>query len=193
MNTSASSLPKILSKITRADLGITLPRLDDVLEDGDREGKKKLDERIKKWAHVYDIGGRVARFRPTKGKGDKDGIQFLGEFKAHLAEHLGGAWFVSGRAHVPGMFEEMLYAQLVEAQREDEKATIEFLIRVGIKPPKPGKPSAVGYEWTVEPLIDADRAVDPLQALFDKAGQRALPSQAAQPAAISDKKAAAGG
>lgn len=71
MNTSASSLPKILSKITRADLGITLPRLDDVLEDGDREGKKKLDERIKKWAHVYDIGGRVARYRPTKGKDRK--------------------------------------------------------------------------------------------------------------------------
>lgn len=172
------SRPKLLTQITSANLGLELPRLDD--KPTDEAGKKALAEKIALWAHVYDLGGRVRGSKATKGKGDKDGVKFIGEFRARLADHLGGTWYVSGRAHVPTVFEEMLYAQLVGAQelaRANQSADnggisdsgmVEFLVRVGIKPPKPGKPSAVGYEWTVEPLVETERASDPVMGLFDR-------------------------
>jgi hypothetical protein len=178
----SASLPEVLTKITRADLGLVLPRLDGQgLEPNDVEGQRKLAETTKRYAHVYNLGGLVRGFRPTKGKGDKDGIQFLGQFRVQLADHLGAKWFVSGRAHVPGMFEEMLYGQLVEALKDPDDTTVQFLIAVGIKPPKKDKPSAVGYEWTVTPLVDVAVAGDPVAVLFEKAAQRALAAPIAEP------------
>lgn len=183
MNAAAKPSSQIVSKITRADMGLQLPRLDMDQQPGLSpeelaKAREKVSELVAKYAYVYDIGGRVAKTRLVKGKADKEGVQMIGEFQARLAPHLGSTIFYSGRAHVPSMLEEMLYSQLVDSQKEDPEATIDFLFRVGIKPPKPGKASAVGYEWTVEPLVEMERASNPVQALFDRANQ---PRQLAAP------------
>lgn len=189
MNTSvapAAKKPTIIPSITRANLGLNIPRLDEKLELGAdaNEHKKKLDERIAKYAVCYRLGGRVNKSRPTKGRGDKEGVQFKGEFQARMADALGGQWFYSGRAHLPAFFEEMLYAQLIAEQEGDPKATVEFLVDIGAKPPAEGKPSITGYEWTVTPVVEVARQSDPLADLFARAGMQ--PALAAPTAPVAD-------
>lgn len=173
MNTNSAGRPRIVSKITRADMGLALPRLDDkcLNEDGSTDMAKlaRKNELIARYAHVYDLGGLIRRAKAVKGKGDQDGVQFVGEFKAHLSEALGGTWFIAGKAHVPKMYEDVLYAGLVNAQGTDPEATLKFLIRVGIKPPTSDKPSMTGYEWTVQTLVDTDAAESPVDLLFSAA------------------------
>lgn len=183
MNTSAravvapsAELPTVLSKITRADMSLDLPRLDDTcMEDGHLipTRKAKLDENIAKYAYAYDLGGRIFSVKTVKGKGDEPGVRFVGKFRAHINPDLGGKWFVSSRCHVPKFFEEIMYGQVLEAQKDNPDATVDFLIRVGIKPPKPGKPSAVGYEWTVDTLISMDVSEDPVAKMFERTQQPA--------------------
>lgn len=173
MNSPSSSLPSVLSKITRADMGLILPRLDDnCLDDHGNTvpaRKSALDAAIAKYSWAYDLGGRIIEVKTVKGKGDEPGVRFVGKFRAHINPAIQDKWFVSGRCHVPKFFEEVMYGQVIEAKNVDPNATIDFLIRVGIKPPKPGKPSAVGYEWTVDTLVSADVYEDPVMAMFEKA------------------------
>jgi len=170
-----SALPQILTKLTARDMNIRLPRLDDNIEYDDQPGvtdplkKKKRDDLIAKWSHAYTIGGLVVATKTTKGKDDKEGIRFIGQFKAQLADHLGGKWFASGRCHLPTSGEELLFTSFTMAKQADEGSKVQFLFKIGIQPPKPGKPSMTGYEWTVQPLVDLSEATDPVQQLFDRA------------------------
>lgn len=198
MNATASraqnpGLPQILTKLTARDMGIRLPRLDDNIDFDDQPGvtdpvkKKKRDELIAKWSQVYTIGGLVVNTKTTKGKDDKEGIRFVGQFKAQLAEHLGSKWYASGRCHLPTSGEEMLFTTFTLANQAEPGSKVQFLFAIGIQPPKPGKPSMTGYEWTVRPLVDLSEAQDPVQQLFDRAAtaapQLAAPDPAAQAAA----------
>lgn len=171
-----SGPPKMVSRITRADMGIILPRLDDpcVGDTGLPSPEKKiaLNMQIEKYRAVYVVGGQVLKTTSTKGKGDEPGVRFVGKFKGIVNPLFGGAWFISARCHVPKFFEEVLYASVVDAKRDDPDATLEFLIGVGIKPPAPGKPSITGYEWTVDALVDMDTTNDPVDALFNRAKDR---------------------
>lgn len=170
-STSSADLPVVISKITRADMNLILPRLDDECknEDGSPSPSKRahLQEQIAKCEHVYDLGGRITDVKTVKGRGDEPGVRFVGKFKSHTSPAFGDKWFVAGRAHVPKFFEEQLYAEVLQAKNVDPNATLDFMIRVGMKPPKPGKPSTVGYEWTVQTLISIDVTEDPVQKLFD--------------------------
>jgi hypothetical protein len=176
-----AGLPKVVPKITRADMGLVLPRLDDPIVDtnGDPDIHKKRarDALIEKYRAIYVLGGRVVSTKPTAGK-DKDnpGVRFVGSFKAivnpALANQNVGTYFVSSRMHVPKFFEEVLYAQVLQAQLADKTATLELLIGVGLKSPNPAKPSITGYEWTVEPLVDMSAADDPVDALFARGKER---------------------
>lgn len=187
-----NSLPKVVSRITRADMGILLPRLDDPITDNngdpDLSKKRARDALIEKYLAVYVLGGRIFKTSPTKGKGEEPGVRFTGQFKAIVnplvANAKVGNYFVSSRMHVPRFFEEVLYAQVMDAQRDDKTAVLELLIGVGMKPPQPGKPSITGYEWTVEPLVDMTPVDDPVDALFNRGKERvALAAPAAQPVA----------
>lgn len=169
---ASATTPQMLTKITRADMNLILPRLDDVIDINDPKAKEKqkdLQERIDKCVLIYRLGGHVVKSRTTKGKGDKDGVQFIGEFEARFTDWWAGKRFFAGRAHVPGSLEEMLYTQLVDSKRLDQDAAIDFLVDIGTKPPKPGKPSAVGYEWTVTPVVEVARVSNPVAALFERA------------------------
>jgi hypothetical protein len=170
-----SALPQILTKITSRDMGIVLPRLDVSVDFEDQPGvtdpakKKRRDELIAKWADVYTVGGLLVATKTVKGKEDKEGVRFIGQFKAQLAEHLGAKWFASSRCHLPTAGEELLFSSFTIARQEDPNSKVQFLFKVGIQPPKPGKPSMTGYEWTVHPLVDLSEAQDPVQALFERA------------------------
>lgn len=176
-----TALPKMLPKITRSDMALHLPRLDDPCLDEtgmvSPEKRKALNALIEKYQAVYALGGQVLQTKATKGKADEPGVRFVGKFKAFVNPLFGGAWFVSARCHVPKFFEEVLYTEFVQAKtRADaagEAVTLEFLIGVGLKPPAPGKPSITGYEWTVEPLVDMSAADDPVDLLFARAKERA--------------------
>lgn len=177
-------LPKILPKITRADMGLHLPRLDDPCVYGpdaqdptkiglqDPAKKQALNVLIEKYKAVYVVGGQIVSTKLTKGKGDEPGVRFVGQFKALVNPIFGGAIYVSARCHVPKFFEEVLYTNVLNAQKADNAATLEFLIGIGLKAPNPTKPSITGYEWTVEPLVDMSAADDPVDLLFSRAKER---------------------
>lgn len=179
-----NQLPKVIARITRSDMGLILPRLDDKclygpetqdptkvgLEDPDK--RRALNALIEKYRAVYVVGGQITKTAPTKGKGDEPGVRFVGQFKALVNPLFGGAMYVSSRCHVPKFFEEVLYTNVVNAKAADDSATLEFLIGVGLKAPNPAKPSITGYEWTVEPLVDLAAADDPVDALFSRAKDR---------------------
>jgi hypothetical protein len=177
-------------------MGLILPRLDDKClgEDGQSTDPVKLAKKaalIELYSWVYDVGGLVRRSKEVKGKGEDPGIQFIGEFKAHTAPGLPAAiadiWFIAGKAHVPGMYQDVLYAGLVNAQAQDPEATVQFLIRIGIKPPTSDKPSMTGYEWTVQTLVDTDAADSPVDLLF----ATAKPLQLSAPVVAPDSNSAA--
>lgn len=179
------SLPKVVPKITRMDMGLVLPRLDTPIvdESGNTDSGKKqaLEKLIERYQAVYVLGGRIANTKLTKGKGDDPGVRFIGQFKAIVNQVVAssnfGNYFVSGRAHVPKFYEEILYAQVLEAKQGDTNALVDFLVGVGLKPPAPGKPSITGYEWTIEPLVDMSPADNPVDALFNRGKERiALPA-----------------
>lgn len=171
------AMAKVLPKITRADMGLHLPRLDDACIDSatglqDPNKKRALDALIEKCRAIYVVGGQIVSTKATKGKGDEPGVRFVGQFKALVHPAFGGAIYISARCHVPKFFEEVLYTNVINAQKVDASATLEFLVGVGLKPPAPGKPSITGYEWTVEPLVDMSAADDPVDALFSRAKDR---------------------
>lgn len=195
---AAVATPEIIGKITRADLRLLLPKLDDVIDPVDSNAAtltRILQEKIAKCAVIYRIGGHIVKHRTTKGKGDKDGIQFIGEFEARLANHWGGKRFISGRCHVPAMLEEMLFTQLINAKQVDpDVAAVDFLMQIGTVPPKPGKPSAVGYEWSVVPVVEVARVSNPVAALFDRAAAvpaLAAPTVTLTSSSVSDEEKAA--
>lgn len=121
---------------------------------------------IKEARNLYDLFGIAVKTKT--GHTDKgDWLSFIGEFEAVTPD---GEIFAAPRCFVPQPFEDMLFAQLAQAQEADPKATVQFAVRVAIVPPRKGKPSAVGYEYTVTPLVDS-RETSPLALLKEQAGR----------------------
>lgn len=100
---------------------------------------------------LYDLFGTINRVR--QGQTDKGPwVQFKGRFQAVTPD---GEVFDSGAVHLPGGVEDLVFAALDEARVKSGGApvTLEIAFRVAIKRAKPGKPSATGYEYDVQPLI----------------------------------------
>lgn len=131
-----------------------------------------MPQPLKERRDLYDLFGVAVKTRT--GHTDKgDWLQFIGDFEAVTPE---GEIFRSPRCFIPQPFEDMLYTQLAQVQGSDPKASVQFAVRVSVVPPTKGKPSAVGYEYRVEPLVDA-RDSNPLAQLRDaatKAGAKLL-------------------
>jgi hypothetical protein len=113
---------------------------------------------------LYDLFGIAVKTRT--GHTDKgDWLQFVGDFEAITPD---GEIFRAPRCHIPQPFEDMLYTQLMQVQATDPKASVQFAVRVSVVPPVKGKPSAVGYEYRVTPLVES-RDTNPLQLLKETA------------------------
>lgn len=105
-------------------------------------------------------------------------LAFTGRFKAVVPT---GEVFISGKTHIP-VLEDMIYSVLIEAQQLDEKASVEIALRIGIKPAQKGKPSATGYEYDVQRLVERESESDPIARLQAEASRAmaALPAPAAE-------------
>jgi len=185
---------KVVNKITRADISLIIPRMDIKFVDDqgnvDEKKRAELSANIEKYRACYVLGGRITATKVTKGRGDEPGVRFMGSFKAFLHPALGGQAFASARCHVPKFYEEVLYTHVCNGKELDPDSMLEFLVGIGAKPPNPGKPSIVGYEWTVEPLVSMDTVDDPVDALFARGKQFSLPAPTppVAPAPVADPK-----
>ncbi len=155
---------KLLRKISPATVYDTLPRLD---IPGAPTEKVLYD--------VYGMTNGVKSGSTEKG----DWLSFKGQFEAVTPD---GELFASGQVFLPQPFEDMLYSQLKDAQGADDKASVQFAVRVFIVAPKKGKPSAVGYEYRCQPLIDAQES-SPIAALRNQVKTATLALAAPAPAA----------
>jgi hypothetical protein len=173
MNTAADSAapstrrarPKFLKKITPKtvtdEVGINL---------GDREW---VILNVKAPVVLYDLYGTINRIKT--GHTDKgDWTAFVGRFQAVTPD---GREFDSGKTHIP-VLEDLLYSALTSAQETDPKAAIEIALRVSVKPAPKEKPSATGYEYDVQRLIEARNESDPIARLRAEANSNLLPGPA---------------
>lgn len=125
-----------------------------------------MPQPIKEARDLYDLFGIAVKTRT--GHTDKgDWLQFIGDFEA---VNFNGEIFRAPRCHIPQPFEDMLYTQLMQVQQSDPKASVQFAVRVSVKPPMKGRPSAVGYEYVVTPLVES-RDTNPLALLRESAAK----------------------
>jgi len=160
-STARRARPKFLKKITPKtvtdEVGINL---------GDREW---VILNVKAPLVLYDLYGTINRIKT--GHTDKgDWTAFVGRFQAVTPD---GREFDSGKTHIP-VLEDILYSALTAAQETDPKAAIEIAIRVSVKPAPKEKPSATGYEYDVQRLIDARNEADPIARLRAEANANLL-------------------
>lgn len=125
---------------------------------------------------LYDIFGTARGFR--QGSSDKGPwTSFRGEFKCVRED---GKEFLSGACFVPQPMEDMIFGRLQALQTDPDvshrAAGVDFALRVSIVPPRPGKPSATGYEYKVVSHIEAELS-DPMKQLEARvqASIKALP------------------
>lgn len=161
--------PKFLKKITPKtitdEIGVKM---------ADREW---VATQLKAPLALYDLFGVISNTKT--GHTDKgDWVAFVGRFKAVAPN---GQEFDSGKAHIP-VLEDVIYSTLAEAQEGGQKATIRVAVRIGIKPAPKDKPSATGYEYWAERLVDLKGDDDPIAMLRAEAGQRALAAPKPDPA-----------
>jgi len=123
---------------------------------------------------LYDLFGEVNGVS-TGSTALGEWIKFRGRFKAVTPD---GREFDSGSTHIPGALGDMLHASLNEAKEKDERARIRIALRVGIVPAPTGKPSATGYTYDVQRIIqNAASEDDPIAQLrAEAAKQLALPA-----------------
>jgi hypothetical protein len=118
---------------------------------------------------LFELFGVVNRFKT--GSTDKGPwVKFLGRFKAVTEADANGEVkiFESGAAHIPIM-EDILYGAIEEARAGNpgKPIVVEIAFRVSIKTAPDGKPSATGYEFDVQPLVQRiPTADDPLERLM---------------------------
>lgn len=153
MNESARPKAQLLKKLTAAT----------VCEDSGGVNPD-MPQPIKAARDLFDLFGVAFKFRT--GSNDKgEWCQFIGQFEAVTPD---GMIYAAPRCHVPQPFEDMLFSQLQAAQQSDSKASVQFAVRVSIVPPQKGKPSMVGYEYRVKPLVETE-AENPLALLREAA------------------------
>lgn len=112
--------------------------------------------------YLYGITGKIKTGQTDKG----EWMAFLGRFRAVSPDKT--RVFESGTAFVP-VLEDMIYSSMLQAQDPstggDDKAQITFAVAIGIKPAPADKPSATGYEYDVQRLIEQTAEGDPLTLL----------------------------
>lgn len=125
--------------------------------------------------HLYDLYGRVNRVRQGSGTYGP-WIKFQGEFEIVTRD---GETITAGAVHIP-VLEDVLYAKLDEVRAADPRGFLDVALRVSIKPAKPGKPSATGYEFDVQPLLPTSSGEDsPIKRLRKQVSDlQALPAPA---------------
>lgn len=156
----------LLRKISPASImnetGGSIPRLDQ--KDGPTEFA------------LYNVYGIASKLRT--GITDKGPwTSFKGQFEAVTPD---GETFVSGQVFLPQPFEDMLMSSLQQAQQQDDKASVQFAVRVFCVPPQKGKPSATGYEYRCESLIESVET-SPLADLRTKVQERVKALAAPKP------------
>lgn len=168
-------LKKITPKTITDEIGVNL---------GDR---KWVETELKGPMPLYDLFGIVVRTKT--GHTDKgDWLAFVGQFKAITAD---GHEFDSGRAHIP-VLEDMIYSALTSAKEDGgEGAKVEVALRIGIRPAPKGKPSATGYEYDVQRLVETRSEDDPIRRLMKEASVTTLPALEHASATHGQKKVAA--
>jgi hypothetical protein len=185
MNASASAAaagnrPKFLKKITPKTIT-------------DETGVKITDREwvalnLKAPLPLYDLFGVINRTKT--GHTDKgDWLAFVGRFQAVSPD---GEVFDSGKAHIP-VLEDVIYSALTEAQESNPKAAVHIAVRIGIKPAPKDKPSATGYEYWAERLVDAQSEDDPIARLRAEAARPMLAGSAAASTTSEAGKTSEGG
>lgn len=121
---------------------------------------------------LYDVFGVVNGVK--QGETEKGTwVKFLGRFRAVGPE--GEIVAESGAMHIP-VFEDMLHAAINEAKEHDPRARVEIAFRVGIVTAASGKPSATGYEFDVQKLVDTKQDDDPIVRLMNEAAAANKPA-----------------
>lgn len=116
---------------------------------------------------LYNVYGIASKLRT--GVTDKGPwTSFKGQFEAVTPD---GEVFISGQVFLPQPFEDMLMSSLQQAQQQDDKASVQFAVRVFCVPPQKGKPSATGYEYRCESLIESVES-SPLADLRAKVAEK---------------------
>lgn len=128
--------------------------------------------------HLYDLFGVVNAQR--QGSSDKGTwVQFKGRFQAVTPE---GEVFDGGSAHIP-VLDDVISATLDEAKVKANggAVSLEVACRISIKRAPAGKPSATGYIFDVQPIIEKEvTADDPIARMRSQAAQLALPKPEAK-------------
>ena len=174
MNATA---PKFLKKIAPSTVTPLLSPPIDLVKIGET---RPVAPRV-----LYHLFGRVSRVK-TGSSTMGEWVRFMGDWR--VVDPSSGEIIGAGPgAHIPGVVSDMIYSQLDEARARDPKAIIEVALKVGIVPAKPGKPSATGYEYDVQPLLQMEaRSDDPMAQLMARARQNALPAPEAT--VVADEK-----
>lgn len=92
-------------------------------------------------------------------------VRFMGDFRVidpATGEQIG----YGPAAHIPGVMTDVIYTKLDEVKSNDPRAFVEVALEVKIVTAKPGKPSATGYEYDVQPLLEMKTAADDPLALM---------------------------
>lgn len=148
---------KLLRKISPASVlnetGASIPRLD--------QKDSPLEFAL---YNVYGIASKLRTGITDKGPW----TSFKGQFEAVTPD---GEIFISGQVFLPQPFEDMLMSSLQQAQQQDDKASVQFAVRVFCVPPQKGKPSSTGYEYRCESLIESQES-SPLADLRAKVAER---------------------
>lgn len=156
---------------------------------------REIDGGVVKPRTLFELYGIVNRYK--QGQTDKGAwVKFLGRFKALTSLDEKGnplpdgevKMFESGAAHIPVM-EDILFGAIEEARAGNpgKPITVEIALRVSLKTAPSGKPSATGYEFDVQPLVQrTPTSEDPLEKLMAEA--RSL-----QPGALTHDSAPAAG
>lgn len=137
-----------------------------------------------KEVHLYDVYGTASKFKEGKTNYGEY-LGFRGSFEAIRGDT--GEIIASNMCFVPQPFQDLLYSKMLDTQKDDPKAQLEFAIRISIVPPKPGKPSSTGYEYLVMPIIE-DRSTSPLSNLREKVQQFKLSPPKPADAANTEQK-----
>lgn len=125
--------------------------------------------------HLYDLFGVINGQRQGQGTNGGTWVQFRGRFQAITPE---GEVFDGGAAHIP-VLENVISVALDEAKvaANGGAVALEIACRISIKRAPAGKPSATGYIFAVESLIEKEvKADDPIQRMRNQAAQLALPA-----------------
>lgn len=156
MNTQALGQKNLVKKISFKSV-VGKPDMQ-IVEIPNTDNPDKMDKVAravrKEYMRVYGSVSKTAIVTSDYGESTK----FIGDFRAINLET--GEQFSGGELFLPTTAEIFL-SNFIKGLG-DEFTSVAFAFDVGVKPAN----TAVGYEYTVKPLIEQDEEKDPLAAMF---------------------------